>query len=150
MSNDTPHSAVMGRPTIYSDELAQSICEKLMVGMSLRKICAIDGMPAMSTVMQWLSSGNQDFMEQYAHARTIQAEYLLDESLDIADATIAETAEVAKSKLQIDTRKWMIEKLAPKKYGAKMEVDNKSSDGSMATKPTVIRLVAPNMGEGDE
>ena len=107
-------------------------------------------MPAMSTVMQWLSSGNQDFMEQYAHARTIQAEYLLDESLDIADATIAETAEVAKSKLQIDTRKWMIEKLAPKKYGAKMEVDNKSSDGSMATKPTVIRLVAPNMGEGNE
>lgn len=29
-------------------------------------------------------------------------------------------------------------------------IDHQSSDGSMSSKPTIIRLVAPNMGEGNE
>ena len=57
---------------------------------------------------------------------------------------------MAKARLRIDTRKWQIARMNATKYGDKMEVDNKSSDGSMSSKPTVIRLVAPNMGEGDE
>lgn len=133
--------AVMGRPTIYSDELAQTICECLMVGMSLRKICELDGMPAISTVMQWLASNKSDFMEQYAHARQVQAEYLLDELIDIADDSskdyvIVDGQErldqehIQRAKLRIDTRKWNIEKLAPKRYGNKQQVDNISSDGS--------------------
>lgn len=132
-----------GRPTIYSEELAQVICESLMVGMSLRKICELDGMPAISTVMQWLASGKDGFMEQYAHARQVQAEYLLDELIDIADDSADDyeivngeerlnQEHIQRAKLRIDTRKWNIEKLAPKRYGNKQQVDNVSSDGSMS------------------
>ena len=132
-----------GRPTIYSEELAQVICESLMVGMSLRKICELDGMPAISTVMQWLASGKDGFMEQYAHARQVQAEYLLDELIDIADDSANDyeivngeerlnQEHIQRAKLRIDTRKWNIEKLAPKRYGNKQQIDHQSSDGSMS------------------
>lgn len=146
MSNDTPHGVVSnqenkgGRPTIYSAELAQVICESLMVGMSLRKICELDGMPAISTVMQWLASGKDGFMEQYAHARQVQAEYLLDELIDIADDSVDDyeivngeerlnQEHIQRAKLRIDTRKWNIEKLAPKKYGAKQQLEHTGSNG---------------------
>ena len=129
-----------GRPTIYSEELAQVICESLMVGMSLRKICELDGMPAISTVMQWLASGKDGFMEQYAHARQVQAEYLLDELIDIADDSADDyeivngeerlnQEHIQRAKLRIDTRKWNIEKLAPKKYGAKQQLEHTGSNG---------------------
>ncbi|WP_286707975.1 hypothetical protein [Psychrobacter sp. UBA2514] len=124
-----------GRPTIYSEELAQVICESLMVGMSLRKICELDGMPAISTVMQWLASGKDGFMEQYAHARQVQAEYLLDELIDIADDSADDyeivngeerlnQEHIQRAKLRIDTRKWNIEKLAPKRYGSKQQIES--------------------------
>ncbi len=139
MTDEAPNS-VMGRPTIYSDELAQTICESLMVGMSLRRICELDDMPAISTVMQWLASNKSDFMEQYAHARQVQAEYLLDELIDIADDSskdyvIVDGQErldqehIQRAKLRIDTRKWNIEKLAPKRYGAKQQLEHTGSDG---------------------
>lgn len=133
-----------GRPTIYSEELAQVICESLMVGMSLRKICELDDMPAISTVMQWLASGKDGFMEQYAHARQVQAEYLLDELIDIADDSskdyvIVDGQErldqehIQRAKLRIDTRKWNIEKLAPKRYGNKQQVDHTTNGKDLET-----------------
>lgn len=144
MNDDTSHGVMGenkgGRPTIYSEELAQVICESLMVGMSLRKICELDGMPAISTVMQWLASGKDGFMEQYAHARQVQAEYLLDELIDIADDSVDDyeivngeerlnQEHIQRAKLRIDTRKWNIEKLAPKKYGAKQQLEHTGSNG---------------------
>lgn len=142
MSNDASNDVKDkgGRPTIYSEELAQVICESLMVGMSLRKTCQLDGMPAISTVMQWLASGKNGFMEQYAHARQVQAEYLLDELIDIADDSADDyeivngeerlnQEHIQRAKLRIDTRKWNIEKLAPKKYGAKQQLEHTGSNG---------------------
>lgn len=123
-----------GRPSKYSDELAEKICEKIANGRSLRSICAEDGMPTTSTVCKWLIE-NKDFSEQYARAREKQADYFAEEIIEIADSAEAESAAVSKAKLQIDARKWAASKIAPKKYGDKQEIDVKSSDGSMI--PTV-------------
>ncbi len=62
---------------------------------------------------------------------------------DIADMVSEEAAAVAKARLRIDTRKWALARMNPKKYGNKVsqEIDHKSSDGSMATKPTTIQLL---------
>ncbi|MEM0732731.1 hypothetical protein [Neisseria perflava] len=119
-----------GRPSKYSDELAEKICEKIANGRSLRSICAEAGMPTMSTVCKWLSE-NKEFSEQYARAREKQADYFAEEIIEIADSAEAESAAVSKAKLQIDARKWAASKIAPKKYGDKQEIDVKSSDGSM-------------------
>nr|DAK42175.1 MAG TPA: terminase small subunit [Caudoviricetes sp.]DAO68865.1 MAG TPA: terminase small subunit [Caudoviricetes sp.] len=112
----------VGRPTTYSQETADKICELIARGMSLRAICASADMPAGGTVHRWLAE-HQDFQEQYARAREEQADGFADEIIDIADSVAPETGEVAKAKLQIDARKWKAAKLAPKKYGEKLELD---------------------------
>lgn len=124
----------IGRPSKFSQELAEKICEQIAHGKSLRAICAEDDMPSTSTVCKWLNE-NQDFSEQYARARDRQADYFFEEIIEISDSVEAESASVAKARLQIDARKWAVSKLAPKKYGEKTELDVKSSDGSMT--PTV-------------
>jgi len=123
-----------GRPTDYTKDMADKICEKIANGRSLRSICAEDGVPPMKTIYRWLEA-NEEFRHQYARARDKQADYFAEEIIEIADSAEAESAAVSKAKLQIDARKWAASKIAPKKYGDKQEIDVKSSDGSMT--PTV-------------
>ncbi|MDU4876072.1 MAG: hypothetical protein E6X67_06660 [Neisseria subflava] len=120
----------LGRPTDYTKDMADKICEKISGGLSLRAICAEPGMPARGTVYRWLIE-NADFQDQYTRAREKQADYFAEEIIEIADSAEAESAAVSKAKLQIDARKWAASKIAPKKYGDKQEIDVKSSDGSM-------------------
>lgn len=125
-----------GRPTDYSEELADAICERLMDGESLRAICADENMPGKTTVFRWLAS-NETFRDQYAKAREAQAEAMADEMLDIADngsndwmkknfgeeTRWVENAEaIRRSALRIDTRKWIASRLLPKKYGDKTQL----------------------------
>lgn len=109
-----------GRPTKYSDEIIEKICELIARGMSLRAVCLQDDMPSMATVCKWLSD-NQEFSEQYARAREEQADLFVDEIISIADSVEPDSAAVAKAKLQIDSRKWVAAKMMPKKYGDKVE-----------------------------
>lgn len=124
----------IGRPSKFSQDMAENICEQIANGKSLRSICTEDGMPSATTVFKWLNE-NQDFSEQYARARDRQADHYFEEIVEIADSVEADSAAVAKARLQVDARKWTLSKLAPKKYGEKTELDVKSSDGSMT--PTV-------------
>lgn len=126
-----------GRPSEYSEETAAVICERLISGESLRKICLDEGMPAQSTVCRWLAN-NEPFRKQYAHAREIQADTIFDECLDIADDGVNDYMgddekyngdAVQRSRLRIDTRRWMAGKLAPKRYGEKMELEHSGSIG---------------------
>jgi hypothetical protein len=129
----------MGRPTDFNQEIGLTICEKLVEGQSLRSICLDDAMPSISTIMLWLTK-HQEFSEQYAHARDAQADTLADEILDIADDASNDWMEVHKgdsvswqengeaiqrSRLRVDTRKWIATKLKSKKYGDKVEQTHK-------------------------
>jgi hypothetical protein len=58
----------MGRPTKRTHENAQKICELIIEGRSLRQISAIEGMPKMQTILDWLKA-DPEFLGQYAHAR---------------------------------------------------------------------------------
>lgn len=113
----------MGRPTDFTSELANAICERLADGESLRSICRADAMPNKATVFRWLAA-DEAFSDQYARARESQADSLFDEMLEIADsATIADAVQVQQAKLKVETRKWMAGKLRPKAYGEKQTVD---------------------------
>lgn len=110
-----------GRPTIYTEALADSICERLIEGESLRKICRDDDMPSAGTVCRWLADDmHEGFREQYARTRENQADTLFDDVLDIADSATVEGVQVAR--LKIDARKWMAGKMRAKKYGDKLDV----------------------------
>lgn len=125
----------MARPTDFSTEIADTICDKIADGESLRSICAAEDMPAKSTVFRWLSL-HKEFSDQYARAREAQADSLFDEILDIADDGVQDVREtedgreivnhdhIQRSKLRVDARKWMAGKLQPKKYGEKVTQDH--------------------------
>lgn len=144
-----------GRPSSYSQDIADAICERLSCGESLRSICRDENTPGLSTVFKWLAAV-PEFREQYAHAREAQAEALFDEIIEIADTPqigqktvskatgveITEADMIEHRRLQVEARKWIASKLAPKKYGDKIEHDLKSSDGSMTPKDTSAAVLA--------
>lgn len=126
-----------GRPTIYTKDVADTICGRIVAGESLRRICADDDMPAASSVFKWLRE-NDEFSQQYAKAKEEQAEGFADELVSIADEREYEKVEVdgvplavkfdatavARNRLRVDTRKWVASKLLPKKYGERSQVDH--------------------------
>ncbi|HCN96665.1 MULTISPECIES: ubiquitin carboxyl-hydrolase [Mixta] len=131
-----------GRPSDYLPEVAADICSLLADGESLRKVCERPGMPNKSTVFRWLAQ-HEEFRDQYAKATETRADAIFEEMFDIADNVAEEAAAVGKARLRIDTRKWALARMNPKKYGDKVsqEIDHKSSDGSMTPKPTTIQLL---------
>lgn len=128
-------SKEMGRPTKYSKELGTLICGLISEGQSLRKICVLEGMPNTSTVCLWVLKGAGgeelyvDFSKQYARAVEMRTEYWAEEIVDISDDSeadyiftedgkrITNAEAIARSRLKVDTRKWLMGKLKPKKYG---------------------------------
>lgn len=122
----------MGRPSTFSQETADAICQRLIEGESLRTICKAEEMPGASTVFRWLSE-NEAFREQYARAREAQADHMAEEILQIADDGSNDTYQtddgeqvnhdvIARSRLRVDARKWLAAKMAPKKYGERLAV----------------------------
>lgn len=109
-----------GRPSKLTDTIAEAICIHIADGKSLRTIEQIDGMPSMTTIMRWLADDrNEGFREQYARAREIQADALIEDILAVADNMLGD---VGRDKLRIDSRKWLASKLMPKKYGDRLQV----------------------------
>ncbi|WP_439287564.1 terminase small subunit [Lonepinella sp. BR2904] len=116
----------VGRPSSFVKEVADDICMLLSQGESLRKICDRPSMPNARTVHRWILE-NDEFCQQYAHAREMQAETLLEEILEISDCASVEDVQVAK--LRVDARKWYITKVAPKKYGDRVTQEHSGVDG---------------------
>lgn len=127
-----------GRPSIYTQELANTICAELAIGKSLRTVLKEDGMPSMSTVFNWLSS-NRKFLEQYEKAKAESADALVEDMLYIAEdkpvfidekgVEKIDSAGIARNRLRVDTRKWVASKLKPKKYGDVSKVELTGKDG---------------------
>ena len=73
--------------------------------------------------MAWLSE-KDEFSEQYRKATEQREDFHFEEMMEIADKVLPESAEVAKAKLQIDTRKWVLSRMNPKKYGDKQQMEH--------------------------
>ena len=146
MTANKPTNAkkAMGRPTIYTDELATEICERVALGRSIRSVCLDKDMPSMSTVMMWLDK-NSDFSEQYRRACEERETTHFEEMLTIADEVLPETAEVARAKLRIDTRKWVLARMNPKKYSDKGQ-DESANDKAVDLMSDLIKELS-NKGE---
>lgn len=126
-----------GRPSIYSQELAETICKRLAQGESMRSICFDDDMPSQATIYNWLADEKMcSFLEMYTRAREVQAECLAEEIISIADDGANDTYiddegqrktdydNIARSKLRVEARKWVAAKLLPRKYGDRVQVDH--------------------------
>jgi hypothetical protein len=123
----------MGRPSSYAQEVADQICDRMIEGESLNKICADDEMPARVTVYRWLEA-NPAFRDKYAHAREAQAHYYFELIRDIAfddegdffienGKMVADHARVQRARLKVDALKWTSSKLLPRIYGDKPAIE---------------------------
>lgn len=122
-----------GRPSSYTPEIAAQILEELTYADGgLEEVCAKEGMPSDRTVYRWLAQ-NEDFRQEYARAREVagdvQAARALRDALDAKDAGLG--------RLAFDARKWTASKLAPKKYGDKLDLNH---GGELGLKVEIVRF----------
>ena len=104
--------------TPFDPDTAKNICDMIESGMTLNAICALPDVPSIPTVYKWLDN-YPDFFQDYARARTKQADTFAD--MVMTEAFNSHDAQIGR--LRIDALKWTASKLAPKKYGDKVEVE---------------------------
>lgn len=123
-----------GAPSKFTAALAARICAELACGKSLNSVCKMDGMPGKRTVFDWLRL-RPDFKEMYDRAKVEGITALAEDLLDIADDSsndYIETEEglkfnhehIQRARLRVDTRKWIMAKLLPKKWGDKIDMNH--------------------------
>lgn len=134
-SNGTNESGTLLKPRRFgrprfprSPRLEMLILSRLAAGESLIAITRRKRYPSYRTVMEWVAT-DQDFAQRYTDFRQLQAERMADELREIADDGRNDTQvdekgrrfvdfdHINRSRLRVDTRKWIAAKLLPKKYG---------------------------------
>lgn len=144
ISNGTlPAPVGRGRPSSYTEAVADAICDQLKDGGTLNEVCKQPGMPGEATVRSWALDDVNGFSAKYTRARELGYLKLADEILEIANTPVIgvktvnkvsgiETTEadmIEHRRLQVDTRKWMLSKMLPKIYGDKVAVDHSGKVG---------------------
>lgn len=127
-----------GRPTDYNEEIANEICEAVATSsLGLTKLCELNPhFPARDTIYRWRWR-YPNFSDQFNEAKKNQAEIMADELIEISDDSVNDYMEtidenqkigyklkgenVQRSKLRVETRKWIASKLLPKAYGTNMQ-----------------------------
>lgn len=152
----------VGRPSIYSEQIAAEICNRIALGESLIKICKDDHMPNRDTVRMWVIE-KSDFSVKYARAREDQQDSYSEEILEIADDRScdvvyeeilsegkvikriphSDNTAVQRHKLMVDSRKWIMSKLLPKKYGDKITQELTGVDGG----PAILQIITKTAKE---
>lgn len=127
-----------GRPSDFTKEIGDAICAQLAEGISLRTVCLAEDMPSKTSVFRWLRE-HEEFRDQYARAKEEAADAFVEEMIDISDDGSNDWMEqlddegktkgwrengeaIVRSRLRVDTRKWIASKLKAKKYGDKLEL----------------------------
>lgn len=104
---------------------SDTVLRLMRAGSSCFQACKKTGMPH-STFLGWVAA-DKELADKYARAREDLIEHIAAETLEIADAEVGftdtgstDTGAVQKQRLQVDTRKWLLSKLAPRKYGDRL------------------------------
>lgn len=127
----------MTRPTIYTDELAEKICDLLAEGKSMVKACEALGV-CRRTVNLWLKK-NPEFANMTVEARESHSDDIVDRILEIA---VDEGMDFNTRRLLIDSIKWVAGKQRPKKYNDKVMHTGPDGDGP-------VQVVIQKFTDGD-
>jgi hypothetical protein len=152
-----------GRPSAYTPELGLLIAQRLAAGEPLKTICWDGGIPAESTVRGWALDDEHPFSALYARARAVGFHTIADEIILISDDasrdwevrrnangepyTALNSDAVARSRLMVDSRKWMLSKMLPKLYGDKLEVSGDQANPIQTVNRIEVTIVDPKMQE---
>jgi len=123
----------------YSGKVAKQILERVMLSQGIAEIGRDPNMPDKATIFRWLAD-NDDFCDRYTRAKAVCADHMEEEILDIADNSandymerqnadgttyeVVNSEHINRSRLRIESRKWLMSKLKPKKYGDRVNLDH--------------------------
>jgi hypothetical protein len=125
----------MAYSDLEKDQIFDDVIEEIIEGRSLRSILKDKGMPSASNFLRWLSLDELK-QKQYARACEARADYLFEQTIEIANNTEAGTETtvdhngikivtkdmLGHRRLKIDAIHWHISKMNPKKYGNKIDL----------------------------
>lgn len=141
-----------GRPSSYTPEMGARIVERIIDGDSCITIGKDPSFPAERTIYNWIGC-NEEFRAMYLEAKSICAERMGEELLEIADdgrndwmeknggGYAVDHEHVGRSKLRVDTRKWLMCHLAPKRFGAKVAQEISGPDGGPVDMTWTVEIV---------
>ena len=134
-----PPKPKVGRPEIYTEELADEVCRLLWdsVGddlpLSLRQICQLDGMPSMTTVCKWQKE-KPEFAKQYARAREMRKDALVDRITTLTREARSHArgrvgtgeagAKIQAIRLEVEALKWILSKEYSRNYGDNIKLEH--------------------------
>ena len=130
----------MGARNIYSEEVADKICDRLASGESLRQICRDKGMPHISTVLRWVTSDLNGFMLPYARAREAQGHLDADELVRINDDLKIGIIDPATARVMSDNHKWLAERRAPKSFSPTQILEHRKGDDARSDEDLLNEL----------
>jgi hypothetical protein len=131
-----------GAPSIFTQALADAVCLRVAQGESLRNIGKDPKMPGARTVREWVVK-NEKFAQQYAHAKALGLDEMAEQIIELADTIqlgkktktnnkgeneVITGDMIEHRRLQIDTRKWYLSKLAPKIYGNQLKIEQDNNE----------------------
>ncbi len=124
-----------GRPSLFNEEIAETLFQRLSDGESLRTICEDEDMPARKTVRQW-AYRNPAFADHYARARVEGMFALAEDALHRAKTCSPE--EASSTRVYVDTVKWFASKMAPGAFGDKSTIDLHATTKSEDEQPVTL------------
>ena len=118
----------------------KAVCTMLAMGLIPKRIAERPGMPSERQIYSWAAEIDSPFSREYARARAIGYTRLADEIIEISDdgsndwmkakgGYVVNREATERSKLRVDTRKWLLSKCLPKMFGDKLDVSAKHEAG---------------------
>ena len=139
---DGTRAGVGGRKSTYTEAIGLEICARMAEGESLTMVCKDKGLPSRGTVTRWVLD-NPAFRARYAQARESLLDVYADQILSISDDgttdyitkvgrngheyEAVDQEHIQRSRLRVDSRKWLLSKLRPEQYGDRMVAEVQGS-----------------------
>jgi len=134
------HVSKRGRPSLYSPEIAEEICERLSEGEPLAQICRDKHMPHDNTVRNWCAA-DQAVSVAIARAREAGFDQIALDAMQVADdcsrdykkdadgRDVPDHDHIQRSKLRVETRLKLLAKWDPRRYGDRVQTEHSGSIG---------------------
>ena len=156
------------RSEIDRAAIVSKVCERMEAGESLRKSCAAEGVKD-PTFLLWVKD-NAEFAEQYTRAREAGLHVMAQQIIEISDEQEVEAryqgedvkldlsaTAVARNRLRVDSRKWLLSKMLPKVYGDKLAIGGADDlppiktmdDEALAARIAALQAKVNKAGDGN-
>lgn len=152
LPNKTPKRTPRARGAVMTDAVQTEICARMAEGETLSSVCRDPNLPHKSTVLRWAVE-NAAWRDRYAKARELMHDEWADQIITISDDGTTDYVlktgrngheymavdqdHIQRSRLRVDSRKWLLSKLRPGEYGDKVE---QVQSGSVTVRHDITQL----------